>query len=128
MENYVLGTMEMRFAVLIWKRAPIATGELVKLCGEEFGWKRTTTYTMLKRLCQRNIFKSEGGLVTVLITEEEFHGKQSEKFVEETFGGSLPAFIAAFTRGAKLSEEDAREIRRLIDASRERSGHGGETV
>ena len=120
MQDHVLGTMEMRFAMLLWREAPISTGELVKRCAQEFDWKRTTTYTMLKRLCQRGIFQNENGTVIVLITEEEFHGKQSEKFVEETFGGSLPAFIAAFTRGKGLSEEEADEIQRLIDESRER--------
>lgn len=121
LQDYVLGVMEMRFAQLIWRLAPITTGELVKRCEAEFGWKRTTTYTMLKRLCQRNIFRSEGGTVTALVTEEQFHGKQSEKFVEDTFGGSLPAFIAAFTKCRSLSERDVQEIQRLIDASRERS-------
>ena len=124
MQDFVLGTMEMRFAKLIWEYAPITTTELIKMCEKEFDWKRTTTYTMLKRLCQRNIFQTENSVVTVLISEEAFHGKQSEKFVEDTFGGSLPAFIAAFTNGKTLSKEDADEIQRLIDESRERSSHG----
>lgn len=126
MQEYVLGTMEMRFAKLIWNYAPITTGELIKLCEKEFDWKRTTTYTMLKRLCQRNIFKMEDSIVTVLISEDAFHGKQSEQFVEETFGGSLPSFIAAFTNGKTLSKEDADEIQRLINMSRERSSHGND--
>lgn len=121
LQDYVLGVMEMRFAQLIWRLAPVTTAELVKQCGAEFGWKRTTTYTMLKRLCQRNIFRNEGGTVTALVSEEQFHGKQSEKFVEDTFGGSLPAFIAAFTKCRGLSEREAQEIQRLIDESRERS-------
>lgn len=128
MQDYVLGVMESRFASLIWREAPITTGELVRLCQKEFDWKRTTTYTMLKRLCQRNIFQTENGLVTVLITEEEFQGKQSEKFVEDTFDGSLPAFIAAFTKCRDLSEEEAKQIQQMIDESRERSRHAGESV
>ena len=113
----------MRFARLIWSEAPMSTAELVRRCQAEFDWKRTTTYTMLKRLCQRGIFENQGGTVVVCITEEEFHGKQSEKFVEETFGGSLPAFIAAFIKEKALSDEDADEIQRLIDRSRERRRH-----
>ena len=128
MQDYVLGVMESRFASLIWTEAPITTGELVRLCQKEFYWKRTTTYTMLKRLCQRNIFQTENGLVTVLITEEEFQGKQSEKFVEDTFDGSLPAFIAAFTKCRDLSEEEVKQIQQMIDESRERSRHAGESV
>ena len=113
--------MEGRFANLIWSCAPISTGNLVKLCQEEFGWKRTTTYTMLKRLCQRGIFQNNNGTVIVLLSKETFHGKQSEQFVEDTFGGSLPAFIAAFVRRRHISDEEADEIQKLIDESRERN-------
>ena len=118
MQENVLGVMESRFADLIWEHAPISTGELVKLCQEAFDWKRTTTYTMLKRLCQRGIFANENSVVVVLISKEEFHGKQSEQFVADTFGGSLPAFIAAFTKGKTLSDEEADEIQQLIEESR----------
>ena len=119
MQEYKLGVMEGRFADLIWESAPISTAELVKLCQQEFDWKRTTTYTMLKRLCQRGIFQSNNGTVVVLISKEVFSGKQSEQFVEDTFGGSLPAFIAAFVKRRRISDAEADEIQRLIDESRE---------
>lgn len=118
MDENRLGVMEGRFADMIWEAAPVGTGELVKLCAESFGWKRTTTYTMLKRLCQRGIFQNDGGTVVVLLPREEFHRRQSEQFVADTFGGSLPAFIAAFTREKILSDAEADEIQRLIDKSR----------
>lgn len=121
MQEYKLGVMEGRFADLIWESAPISTADLVKLCQQEFDWKRTTTYTMLKRLCQRGIFQNNNGTVVVLISKEVFSGKQSEQFVEDTFGGSLPAFIAAFVRRRILSDAEADEIQRLIDESRERN-------
>lgn len=121
MQENVLGIMEGRFANLIWEHAPIGTGELVKLCQEQFDWKRTTTYTMLKRLCQRGIFVNENGTVVTLISKEQFQGKQSEQFVSDTFGGSLPAFIAAFTKGKSLSDEEADEIQRLIEDSRRKN-------
>ena len=119
MQEYKLGVMEGRFADLIWESAPISTAELVKLCQQEFDWKRTTTYTMLKRLCQRGIFQNNNGTVVVLISKEVFSGKQSEQFVEDTFGGSLPAFIAAFVKRRRISNAEADEIQRLIDESRE---------
>lgn len=118
MQENVLGVMEGRFADLIWENAPISTSDLVKLCQEQFDWKRTTTYTMLKRLCQRGLFANENSVVVVLMSKETFHGKQSEQFVEDTFGGSLPAFIAAFTKGKTLSDEEADEIQQLIENSR----------
>lgn len=118
MNNYDLGVMGTRFAQLIWKNAPITTAELVRQCEDAFGWKRTTTYTMLKRLCQRGLFQLEDGLLTVLITQEDFLAARSENFVEESFGGSLPAFIATFTRNRRLTQQEADAIQRLIDASR----------
>ncbi|MEZ3473503.1 MAG: BlaI/MecI/CopY family transcriptional regulator [Lachnospiraceae bacterium] len=118
MNENKLGVMETRFAEMIWASAPIRTGDLVKACQEAFGWKRTTTYTMLKRLCQRGIFQNDNGTVLVQIPKEDFHKRQSEQFVADTFGGSLPAFIAAFTKGKTLSDKDADEIQRLIDQSR----------
>ena len=115
MQENKLGYMEGRFAELIWEHAPIRTGELVKLCLEQFDWKRTTTYTMLKRLCQRGLFTNENGTVQALLTKEEFYGRQSEQFVEETFGGSLPAFFNTFLKGRKLTRQEAEEIYRLIE-------------
>lgn len=118
MEELVLGTMETRFAEVIWETAPVTTAELVRQGAEDFGWKRTTTYTMLKRLCQRGLFSMENSLVTVLVPREEFLARRSEKFVNEAFNGSLPAFIAAFTRSRRLSQKDADDLQRLIDEYR----------
>lgn len=119
MEEYKLGAVETRFAEIIWAREPLSSGELVKLCEEQLDWKKSTTYTVLKKLCERGIFQNEGGRVTSLISKEDYFAGQSRQFVEETFDGSLPAFIAAFTRRSSLSPEEAEEIRRLIDQMKE---------
>lgn len=118
MEEYKLGIMEMRFAQLIWDNEPVSSGELVKLCEKEFEWKKSTTYTMLRRLCQREIFQNVDGVVTSLMSQQEFDALQSEKFVEEKFSGSLPRFLAAFTMRNKLSDKDIKELTRLIEESR----------
>ena len=101
-----LGNVESQFADIIWNHEPIPSGELVKICEKELEWKKSTTYTMLKRLCERGIFKNENGIVSSLMTKAEFGAAQSEKFVEDTFEGSLPAFLAAFTTRKKLSKAD----------------------
>lgn len=119
MEKYKLGEMEMAFAEIIWVNAPISSGELVKICEKELEWKKSTTYTMLKRLCQRGIFENDGGTVKVLINRDEFKAAQSEEFIDETFGGSLPMFLTAFTKRNKLSAKEIEEIRNLIDSYRE---------
>ena len=115
MNELRLGAVEARFADIVWAKAPLTTAELIKLCEAEFDWKRTTTYTVLKRLSERGIFKTEGGTVTVLITKEEFYSLQSERVVEESFGGSLPAFVAAFTARKDLSTEEIAEIQAIIE-------------
>ena len=115
MEMLKLGMVEAQFAELIWEREPIASGELVKLCEKELNWKKSTTYTVLKKLCERGIFQNNDGVVTSQLTRDEFNAVQSEQFVEDTFEGSLPAFLAAFTSRKPLSKEEAEEIRRLID-------------
>ena len=119
MEAYKLGEMEARFADLIWEHAPIRSGELTKLCEEKFDWKRTTTYTMLKRLCERGIFVNESGVVNVKMTKDEFLAGQGSSFIEEHFNGSLPLFLAAFSRKNKLSREDVEKLQQLIDSYRE---------
>lgn len=119
MESLKLGEMEQKFADLIWRQAPIASGELVRQCEAQFGWKKSTTYTMLKRLCTRGIFENQGGVVTVRIPKQEFHAMQGESLIEESFGGSLPQFLAAFTRRHRLSEQEITELQRLIDQHRE---------
>ena len=107
--------MEGRLAELIWAHAPVSTRNLIGLCAEAFGWKRTTTYTMLKRLCERGIFASQDGMVTALLAREDFQAAQGEQFLNETFGGSLPRFLAAFTRRRSLSGQEIQEIQKLIE-------------
>ena len=116
MDDKKLGAVEARFADLIWQNAPIRSGELVKLCEAELQWKKPTTYTVLRRLCQRGIFSNDDGVVTARISREEFYAMQSERFVEETFSGSLPSFLAAFTRRRSLSAAEIEEIRKMIDS------------
>ncbi|MBE6950807.1 MAG: BlaI/MecI/CopY family transcriptional regulator [Ruminococcaceae bacterium] len=115
MEDKKLGLVESKFADIIWANEPLHSRELVKLCETELNWKKPTTYTVLRRLCERGIFQNEGGTVTSCISREEFYALQSERFVEETFSGSLPSFLAAFTRRRALSPEEIAEIRRMID-------------
>ena len=115
MSEMQLGAVEARFADILWGNEPVSSAEVVKLAEKELGWKKSTTYTVLKRLCEKGIFKNEGGKVSSLISKSEFYALQSERFVEETFSGSLPAFIAAFTKRKALSADEIEEIRRLID-------------
>lgn len=115
MELYKMGLVETHFAEIIWRHAPLTSGELVRLCAQELGWKKSTTYTVLKKLCAHGIFQNDAGMVTPLLSQAEYNAARSEKFVEDTYGGSLPAFIAAFTAQRALSEEDAAQIRRMID-------------
>lgn len=116
MDDLRLGLVESRFADIIWDNAPLTSRELVTLCEKVLGWKKSTTYTVLKRLCDRGLFCNENGTVRPKITREEFISAQSEKFVDDTFAGSLPAFVAAFTRRKRLSDGEIAEIRRMIDA------------
>lgn len=118
MGDMKLGAIESRFAEIIWANAPLTTNQLIKLCTEELEWKRTTTYTVLKKLCDKGIFKTENSLVTAIISKQEFEGMQSEQFVEETFKGSLPAFLTAFNSRKKLSDQEIDEIQKLIDQMR----------
>ncbi len=119
MEDMKLGTVETRFAEIIWENEPLSSGELVKKCQEELSWKKSTTYTVLKKLCEKGLFRNEKGVVTSLISKEKWGTIQSKKFVEDTFGGSLPAFIAAFAGGRGLSKKEAAEIRKMIDSFEE---------
>ena len=115
MDDTRLGAVESQFADIIWKNAPLSSRDLVKLCQQQLEWKKSTTYTVLKRLCDRGIFQNEDGIVTPLVSRQEFHARQSQRFVEETFQGSLPAFISAFASGKKLSPQDVSDIRRMLD-------------
>ena len=118
MNDCKLGAVESRFADLIWQNEPIASTALVKLAEQELSWKKSTTYTVLKRLSQRGIFQNQDGTVTSLLSREAFYAAQSEQFVEETFSGSLPAFLTAFTSRNKLSEEEVAQLQALIDQNR----------
>ncbi len=115
MSELQLGAVESRFAELIWEHAPLSSSELVKLCEAALSWKKSTTYTVLKRLCDKGIFQNDRGTVSALLSKEEFYARQSERFVEETFRGSLPAFLAAFTSRRTVKPEEIAQIRALID-------------
>lgn len=119
MEDYKLGVVESRFADIIWANEPLHSRELVALCQKELNWKKPTTYTVLRKLCERGIFQNIDGMVSSRISREEFYAMQSERFVEETFSGSLPAFFAAFTKRKNISPEELAELRRMIDAYEE---------
>lgn len=112
--EYKLGAIESRFADLIWNNEPIISGDLVKLCEKELAWKKSTTYTVLRRLCERKIFQNRNGTVTSLLSRQEFYALQSEQFVEEAFEGSLPQFLAAFTTRKKLTDKEMEELEKLI--------------
>ena len=116
MEDYKLGAIESRFADFIWENEPMTTRQLVELCSKELSWKRTTTYSVLKKLCEKGFFKMENSMVTSLVSREEYHALQSEKFVEETFDGSLPALVLAFGSRKKLSERELDELQKVIDS------------
>lgn len=115
MENFRLGTIESHFADIVWQNAPISTKQLIPICEKELNWKRTTTYTVLKKMCERGIFKFENSTVSVLISRDEFYSIQSEKFIDEMFKGSLPAFIAAFASRKNLTAEEREGIRNMLD-------------
>ena len=116
MEDMKLGLVESHFADIVWKNEPIHSRELTEICEKELNWKRTTTYTVLKKLCEKGLFQTENSNVTVLITRDDFQAMQSESFVEDTFNGSLPAFLAAFVSRKKPTERELEEIRRMIDS------------
>lgn len=119
MSDYRLGAIEAQFADIIWANEPMSSSELVKLSLQELNWKKSTTYTVLRRLCDRGVFINDNGTVKALVSREEFYSRQSEEFVEDSFKGSLPAFLAAFTKNKKLSQEEVDEIRRMIDSFEE---------
>jgi len=121
-KNINLTEAEEKLAVLIWRDAPLTSLELTQVAEKEMDWKRTTTYTVLKKLCDKGVFKNENANVSVVLTHDELIAHQSRRYVEDTFGGSLPKFITSFFGGKKLSPEQADELQRLID---EHKGRGG---
>ena len=114
-----LGVVESRFADIIWKNEPVTSSALVKLAGQELQWKRTTVHTVLRRLCDKGLFQNENGMVTSLVSREQFYALQSQKFVDDTFSGSLPAFLVAFSMGRKLTDAEREQIQQIIDQAGE---------
>lgn len=115
MKGYRLAEAEKKFAEIIWEREPVTSPELVKICEKEMGWKKSTTYTVLKKLCEKGIFQNQNAVVTARMSKEEFYGAQSREYVEDVFAGSLPRFLTAFCSGRRLSVQEAEEMRRFID-------------
>ncbi|MDE6873116.1 MAG: BlaI/MecI/CopY family transcriptional regulator [Lachnospiraceae bacterium] len=115
---------EYRFCLILWEHEPVKSSELVKLCKEELDWKPTTTYTVIKRLSERGVLKNENTVVTSLVSKDEVQAAEIDELVEKRFGGSLPAFIAAFTRHRKISSEEIGEMQKMIDRYR-REGEDG---
>lgn len=119
MKGYKLTGSEEKFAQIIWNNEPIASGDLVKLCEKEMEWKKSTTYTVLKKLCEKGIFMNENSIVSSIMNQECYHATQSVRFVEDTFGGSLPKFLTAFIGGKKLSSHQAEELKQFIEEHKE---------
>ena len=119
MTDLQMGAIESRFADMIWQNEPITASELAKRAADALDWKKTTSYTVLKRLCDKGIFQNEGGVVTSRIARVDYYALQSERFVEEQFEGSLPAFLAAFTSRKSLTEQELEALRRMIDEYKE---------
>lgn len=115
MSECSLGVIEAKFADIIWENEPISSSELVKLCQKEFNWKKSTTYTVLKRLCEKGLFCNKNGTVSSVVSRQSYYSQQSEKFVDEVFNGSLPAFLAAFTSKKSFTPKEIADIRRIID-------------
>lgn len=119
MENLKLCESDFRFMLVVWENEPVSSGQLVKLCAEKLGWKKPTTYTVLRKMCERGILINENTVVKAIISKEQVQAYESDSFVERTFEGSLPKFLTSFLGGKTISEKEAKEIRRLIDAHKE---------
>ncbi len=115
MKYIELGDVQLAFAELVWESEPIKSGDLVKLCEAKLEWKKSTTYTVLRKLCEKGLLKNENGVVTSIVSKDEFYASKSEQFVDETFNGSLPAFIAAFGSRKKISNKEIDEIQKMIN-------------
>ncbi|MGN0334928.1 MAG: BlaI/MecI/CopY family transcriptional regulator [Lachnospiraceae bacterium] len=115
---------EYRFACIVWENEPVTTKKLIRLCQEKMEWKRTTTYTVLKRLCERGILKAEDSVVTSLYSKEEIQYLESRAFLDKTFEGSLPGFMAAFLKGKRISDQEIKEIREMLDEFKEQENGG----
>ena len=122
MKDMELGAVQERFADIVWANEPIASGELVKLCEKELNWKKPTTYTVLRKLCEKGVLQNEDGVVTSIISRDEFYSAKSEQIIEDSYDGSLPAFIAAFTSHKKLTAKEVEEIQQMIDTFKKKGG------
>lgn len=122
MSDIELGAVQERFADIVWANEPVASGELVKLCEKELNWKKPTTYTVLRKLCEKGILQNVGGIVSSRISREDFYSAKSEQIIEDSYEGSLPAFIAAFTSRKKLAKGEVDEIQKMIDEFRKKEG------
>ena len=118
MPDLELGAVQERFADIVWAHEPVASGDLVKICEKELGWKKPTTYTVLRKLCEKGLLQNVDGIVSSLISKDDFYSAKSEQVVKESYNGSLPAFIAAFVSRQDLSEKEADEIQKMIDTFR----------
>lgn len=116
MKDFELGAIQERFADIVWTHEPIASGELAKRCEKELNWKRPTTYTVLRKLCEKGLLQNKNGIVTSLVSREEFYSTKSEQIIEDSYRGSLPAFVASFISRKTISAEEADEIQKMIDA------------
>lgn len=119
MEQLKLCESEYRFATIVWENEPLGSGELVTLCEQQLGWKKSTTYTVLKKLCERGVLNNENAKVTALVKQEQVQRFESKQFINRTFGGSLPQFITAFMNDKKLSKQEADDLKKLIDSYKE---------
>ena len=115
MKDIELGLIQERFADIVWKHEPVGSGELVKICEKELNWKKPTTYTVLRKLCEKGLLQNGDGTVSSLVRRKEFYSAKSKQIVEDSYAGSLPAFIAAFTSGQKLSKKEIKEIKKIIE-------------
>ena len=123
METPKVFESEYRFCLILWEHEPIKSKDLVRLCQEQLGWKATTTYTVIKRLSERGVVKNENTVVTSLVSKDQVQQAEIDELVERTFEGSLPAFVAAFTRHRKLSDRELDAMQAMIDAYRKENGH-----
>ena len=124
METPKVFESEYRFCLILWEHEPVRSSELVALCREQLGWKPTTTYTVIKRLSERGVLVNENSVVRALVTKDEVQASEIDELVEKKFGGSLPAFIAAFAKNRRLSKSELDEVQRMIDGFREGEGDG----
>lgn len=122
MEDYQIWDSEYRFMCIVWANAPVGSGKLVELCAAELGWKKSTTYNAIRKMCEKGLIQNENACVSALVPKERVQTAESGAFVARTFAGSLPQFLAAFLSGRALSEQEAEELKALIDAHREKEG------